>query len=400
MAEATDADREDDGEDRPRDAARDGDDRDDARGSGSGKDKDGKDEKEDGKDDEKKKPNKKKRLLTIIAVVVLLLLGIAAGVAYYLHASKFVKTDDAFIDGLIVRIAAQQTGQLVELSVMNNARVGAGDKLAAIDPADARASLDVAKAQLAEAEAGIGTARANIVKAKATVQGAESGVRSARVTAKNSRTKADRYSEITAASGQTAISQQSLDDQLALAQEDEAAAAQADANLAQAQSQAVAADADLNSADAQVQAARATVEQNQVSFGKLKITAPIDGHVVQLNANIGSYVTEGTQIMALVPEHLYVTANYKETQLDQIRIGQKVDLRVDAFPDVKFEGTVQSIQRGAGQAFQLLPAQNATGNFVKVVQRVPVRISIDGPSLDDYPIGPGMSVVPSIRLED
>ncbi len=348
----------------------------------------------------KKKPNPKKRFWTIVIVAVVLLLGIAGGIWYYLYSRQFVSTDDAFIDGQIVRISAQETGRLTQVTVTANARVKAGDLLASIDPASAVASLDVAKAQLAEAEASVGTSKANIVKANATAEGAESGLRSARVTAQNSRTKANRYADITQASGQAAISAQALDDQLALAQENDAAEAQAESQLAQAHSQVVAAQADLTASQAQVQAAKATVEQMQVNVDYLTITAPIDGQVVQLNANIGTYVAIGTQIMALVPNDLYVTANFKETQLSAIRIGQKVDLHVDAFPDVDFQGTVRSIQAGAGQAFQLLPPQNATGNFVKVVQRVPVRISIDRPSVLDYPIGPGMSVQPSIRVED
>ena len=367
---------------------------------GNDAEKEDSDKKEDDESDDKKKPKNKKRFWTIVIVVVLVVLAIAAGIWYYLYSRQFVSTDDAFIDGQIVRVSAQETGRLTAVTVTSNARVKAGDLLASIDPAAAVAGLDVAKAQLAEAKAAVGTSQANIVEANATAKGAESALKSARVTAQNSRTKANRYADITQASGQAAISAQTLDDQLAQAQEDEAAEAQAQASLAQAHSQVVAAQAKLTSSQAQVQAAQATVEQNQVQVGYLTITAPIAGQVVQLNANIGTYVAQGTQILAIVPNDLYVTANYKETQLSRIRIGQKVDLHVDAFPGVDFKGTVQSIQRGAGQAFQLLPAQNATGNFVKVVQRVPVRISIDKPSVLDYPIGPGMSVQPSILVDN
>lgn len=121
--------------------------------------------------------------------------------------------------------------------------------------------------------------------------------------------------------------------------------------------------------------------------------------MVQKSVNVGNYVQPGGQIMAIVPDNLYVTANFKETQLEGIKVGQPADLRIDAFPDADFRGTVQSLQRGAGQAFQILPPQNATGNFVKVVQRVPVRIAIDSPSPTDYAIGPGMSVVPTVHID-
>jgi membrane fusion protein, multidrug efflux system len=134
----------------------------------------------------------------------------------------------------------------------------------------------------------------------------------------------------------------------------------------------------------------------------LRITAPVDGQVVNRQVNIGSYVGPGSQLMAIVPDRMWVTANFKETQLELMRIGQPVEIRVDAYPGVKFRGHVDSIQRGAGQAFALLPPQNATGNYVKVVQRVPVRIEFDrgrdDPDPRRYPIGPGMSVVPTVKV--
>ena len=157
----------------------------------------------------------------------------------------------------------------------------------------------------------------------------------------------------------------------------------------------------VSAAGAAIDAKKAEVKQAQVTVGDLRLTAPVSRQVVNRQVNVGSYVAPGTQLMAIVPDRMWVTANFKETQLALMRIGQPVDIAVDAFPDVKFRGHVDSIQRGAGQAFSILPAQNATGNYVKVVQRVPVRIEFDlqhGADPRKYPIGPGMSVVPTVKV--
>ncbi|PVA08903.1 hypothetical protein DC366_16525 [Pelagivirga sediminicola] len=343
---------------------------------------------------------KDRRKITIMVVATVLVLGIVAGIGYYFYQKPYVTTDDAFIDGQIVRITAQQTGRLTEVAVEGNARVQEGDLLARLDDATITAQLASARAQVAESEAATAEANAAIKHSEAAAEGARSQRDAARVAAQNARTKADRYDELAEKSGQTAVSVQSLDDLNAAARQAEAEAATAQTGVTTAEADVAASNARLQSAQARLAAAKAGVQQTQVEAAKLEITAPIDGQIVQVNVNTGSYVTPGMQVMALVPDDLFVTANFKETQLRRIRPGQKVEIEVDAFPDVEFRGTVQSIQHGAGQAFQLLPPQNATGNFVKVVQRVPVRISIDSPPLSDFPIGPGMSVVPRIRPED
>ncbi|MCB1883328.1 MAG: HlyD family secretion protein, partial [Geminicoccaceae bacterium] len=242
-------------------------------------------------------------------------------------------------------------------------------------------------------------AEAQIVQAQAGVSQARSTLNANLVEADNAQSQADRLQSLFKKSGTSAISQQRLDDTQAQARQARARADASRTAVDSAASSVTAAKAGLQAAKAGVEAAKAGVATAQVAVDRLTVEAPIDGQVVQKNVNIGSYVQPGTQMMAIVPKDLYVTANYKETQLADIRIGQQVDLSVDAFPDVDFKGTVRSIQNGAGQAFQLLPPQNATGNFVKVVQRVPVRISIDEPPPRDRPIGPGMSVVPSIHVD-
>ena len=346
------------------------------------------------------KPKSRKRLWTIIIVVLLLLLGIVGGIAYYLYSSQYITTDDAFIDGEIVRVAPQESGKLVGIAAVENQRVKTGDLLVKIDPSGPTAELELRKAQLDQAIAQVAQAKAQISQAEAQVEQAQSTYDGNVVTANNLRTQADRYLDLFKKSGTQAITKQAIDDATSQADQAQATADASKTQIDNAKAGVTAANATLTAANAQVEASKAQVATAQVSVDRLTISASIDGQIVQKDVNLGSYVQPGTQMMAIVPDELYVTANYKETQLSGIRIGAKVDLAIDAFPDIAFTGTVRSIQNGAGQAFQLLPPQNATGNYVKVVQRVPVRISIDSPSVLDYPIGPGMSVVPSIHVED
>lgn len=349
--------------------------------------------------DEVKGSSRRKRI-TLIIVAVVVVAAVVGGVLWYLHARQFATTDDAFIGGDVVRVSAQEAGTLIAVPVTSNQRVQAGDVLARIDDAALQAELALRQAQLAQARTAMGEAEAGIAEAQAALAGAQSNAAGAQVTAQNARTKADRYAALVDETGQTSISRQTNDDTQAAADEAEAAATAAATQVKTAESRVAAAEAQAASAKANIKAAEANVAATQVSVDHTAITAPIDGQVVQSNVNLGSYVAAGTQLMAIVPDDLYVTANFKETQIAGIRPGQVVDITIDAFPDVEFTGTVVSIQNGAGQAFQLLPPQNATGNFVKVVQRVPVRISIDKPSLADYPIGPGMSVLPRIHLDN
>ncbi len=149
---------------------------------------------------------------------------------------------------------------------------------------------------------------------------------------------------------------------------------------------------------AQRRSSQARVSQANVSVSYLTIRAPIDGTIANRQVNVGTYVAPGQQLLAIVPDDMWITANFKETQLTLMRPGLPVSIKVDAFPDQKFNGHVESIQRGSGQIFQLLPPQNATGNYVKVVQRVPVRIRFNDNSWRKFMIGPGMSVSPTVTI--
>ena len=153
----------------------------------------------------------------------------------------------------------------------------------------------------------------------------------------------------------------------------------------------------LDSARAQLQQAQAQLDQAKLNLGYTRVTAAQSGRVVKLSGAVGTFVTAGQSLTMFVPDEVWIVANYKETQLGDMRPGQPVEFSIDAYPDRKLTGRVDSVQPGSGTAFSLLPAENATGNFVKVVQRVPVKITVDNwPA--DVPVGPGMSVVPWVRV--
>ena len=350
-----------------------------------------------GEEEAAKPPVYRRRWFWIVVIVVLAVL-VAGAVYYERQIAPFETTDDAFIDADVVDIAPQVSGRVSAVPVEENARVKAGDLLMEIDAAALRAAKASADAELAQAEAQLRSARAGVEQAQAQAAEAEAERTSVEVQAQNAHDTLKRDEDLIA-SDQGAISQKAVVDARDAARAADAEAEAARRRVATAGTAIGAAEADVAAVEAAVEAAKARVESAGITLGYARITAPLDGQVVQTSVNVGSFVTEGTPVMAIVPDRLYVTANFKETQLDRIRPGQAVSMTVDAFPDVKFRGEVVSIQNGAGQAFQLLPPQNATGNYVKVVQRVPVRISIEAPDLADYPLGPGMSVVPRVRVE-
>lgn len=357
-----------------------------------------------------KKPLTKK---PIFWVGMLVLAGlIVGGFLYWQHSRQFESTDDAFVDAHIVRVAPQVAGILQSVAAVDNAHVNPGDLLAVIEPSGARAQFAQAGASVAQAESALAQAeaqreqqRAAVIAAQATARQQQANVGVPVADAVKAAKDLARYEaarrENAAAVAATTIDQARASAQVADAQTRaaRAQAANAGANIAVAVRQLRASEANVRVAQASVREALARRDSAQVTINNLRLVASVSGHVANRTANIGSYVSPGTQIMAIVPDQIWVTANFKETQLRDMRVGQHVDIKVDALPQVHFEGHVESFQRGAGQAFQLLPAENATGNFVKVVQRVPVRIVFDRPNPLAYPIGPGMSVSPRVKVQ-
>jgi membrane fusion protein (multidrug efflux system) len=298
----------------------------------------------------------------------------------------------------------------VRVLAENYQAVKAGQLLVEIDPRDFQARLDQAQAIKAQGEAQIAQVQAQLAQIEAQIRASEATTSQARATAAsnaalavNAAADLARYQRLEVINP-AAVSQQQLDQTTAQAKstadQRDAALQQvrsADAQLKATRAQREAAQAQIRSGRAQVQNAEAQIEAARLDLGYTQVYAPTDGSVAQRTVAVGDWVTAGTQVMAIVPFQLWVTANFKETQLAHMRPGQPVSVRVDACPGRTFQGRVNSIQRGAGQAFAILPPENATGNFVKVVQRVPVRILLTDRA-GDCPLGPGLSVVPKVRV--
>jgi len=362
---------------------------DDENGDG-GKDEDGDD----------KPPLYKRPLFWLIAIVVAAVV-IVGGVLFWLHARKYQSTDDAFVDTHIVRLAAQVSGQLTAVAAADNRHVQAGTLLATIEADATQASVEQAKAQALQAQAQIEQSQAQVISARAQRAQAVDSARDPEAQAAKAEADLARYLKLRQLDA-AAVAGTQIDQARQQAASAEAQAAAARKNIANADAQIAVAEKQVKAARAQKAGAEAQIASAGVNFKHLDIRAPVSGQVVNRSVNIGSYVQAGSQLMAIVPDAMWITANYKETQITLMRIGQPVDIRVDAYPAVHFHGHVDSIQRGAGQAFALLPPQNATGNYVKVVQRVPVRILFDArdgsPDPRRYAIGPGMSVVPTVKV--
>jgi len=335
----------------------------------------------------------RRRRVMLIAAVVVALAAVGIGARYYLWALHHESTDDAFIDGHMVHVAPQVGGRVRRVLVTDNQPVRAGHLLVEIDPADFRVKLDQAIASRAAARGRLAQARAGLAVAEASQAQAVADVVAVRADADNAAADLARYRATTSG----AVSRQAVDAastnaarmaaQLIVAQK-KTAAAEAQIELARSQ---------VEAAEADVAAASAAVEQARIQLSYTKIRAAEAGRVTTKNVEPGNYVQIGQELLALVSDDVWVTANFKETQLAHMRPGQPVAIYVDAYGH-DFHGRVDSVQAGSGARFSLLPPENATGNYVKVVQRVPVKIVFDDPAEGGFLLGPGMSVVPEVEL--
>jgi len=332
----------------------------------------------------------------ILTGVVIGLVLLAAGIFYYLHfLVPFISTDDAFIDGYVTMISPRVPGQVSRLLVVDNQVVKEGDVLLEIDPRDYEARASQARADLAAARGQLDQSQAQVKVSEARVAQAQAAVTAAEAESQRATNDLQRYESVES----RAVSQSAFD----LAQAQARAAA---ANLQAARSQAKAAEADValgeagvESANAAVQQAEAKLQQAELNLSYTKIVAPRDGRVTARTVQLGNYVQPGQMLLTLVPQEMWVIANFKETQLTRLRPGQPVELRVDGYPNLRFKGRVDSLQAGTGARFSLLPPENAVGNYVKVVQRVPVKIVFAEPLPAGLDIAPGMSVVPKVKVK-
>lgn len=332
----------------------------------------------------------------VIAVLV-----VCAALYWFLTRNE-VETDDAFTAGRAVSIAPHVEGYVVELLVNDNQFVRKGQVLARIDPRDWQASRDQAAATLAGAEAHVSAAQMMHEVALLQYPGkliqAQGQLNQAK--ARELRAQADYRRQRSVE--RAATSQQDID--YARAALD---MAHADVLTAQGAVQmAMPVKPNINNAvslisenEAQVQSARAQLVEAELNLEWTVIRAPTDGWISQRNVEQGNYARKGQSLFAIVEPVVWIVANYKETQITNIRPGQKVDVRVDAYPSLRLHGHVDSIQKGTGATFSAFPPENATGNYVKIVQRVPVKILIDDGLNPDQPLALGLSVEPTVHVD-
>ncbi len=347
------------------------------------------------------KAKKRGPLLWIVFTLVVLAAAIG-GAIWYFATKNLQTTDDAYTDGNAVIVAPKISGYVHELAVNDNQFVHKGDLLVRLGARDYLASRDVARAQVAAAQGQLDGAKVNAQLVRATapakLQAAQAQKQSAQATLTQRVADYRRQTSVSKA----ATTQQSIDLATSGQKQAQASIAEADANIAQAApvDQLVAqADAQVEQLQAQVDVTKAQLESAEVNLDYATITAPQDGWVTKRNVNLGNYVSAGSQIMALVTTDLWVTANFKETELTRMRAGQDVDISVDAYPLLKLKGKVNSVQLGSGSKFTAFPAENATGNYVKIVQRIPVKITIESGLDPNLPLSLGLSVVPTVKLK-
>jgi membrane fusion protein (multidrug efflux system) len=433
------------------------------------------------------KPRKRRNPLVLALLAVLVVAGGGYAIWAYVHSLSYEDTDNAFVEGIAVRVSPRVGGQVVKVAVKDNQHVAAGDVLVELDSRDfqnhldgARAALKTAEARLQGAEVGLAVtrktapatldqarsgmtaadyaletakahwasaktgleqAKSHLVFVKAGVEEAKAAMDGAEAEAKHAKADLDRYealyktggitasqldlfstaarstaaahsvaerkvASIEAAACEAEVAIKTAQEMANIAQsqvnEAEAGAQAAKARLAQAniaQEQVAKAEADRNLAVADIERFKAEVSQAELDLSYTRICAPQAGTVTKKSVEAGDFLRPGQPILGLIADEKWVVANFKESQLQHMKAGQTVRIHIDAYPDLTLTGHVDSLQEGTGARFSLLPAENATGNYVKVVQRVPVKIVLDAPLPADRSLSLGMSVIPQVKVK-
>ncbi|MBL6456004.1 HlyD family secretion protein [Belnapia sp. T6] len=350
------------------------------------------------KRDEEKKPAEtpnplRRRLLIGGGILAALLLAVGGG-WWWWSSRQWESTDDAFIEAHVTRLAPQVGGRIARLLVQDNQRVEAGQLLVEIDPRDLDIALATARARQGSAAAQVAQAEAELAVRRASIGQADANVLVAEADLENAETSLRRFRSV----DPRAVTQQQRDDAESGSRGARARLEAMRQAAAAARAQATSAEARIRAAEAAKHEADAAVANAELQRSYAGLTAPVAGRVTNRSVEVGNMVTAGQALLALVEPEVWVTANFKETQLRTIREGQTVEVKVDAYSDPVLRGRVDSIQRGTGARFSVLPAQNATGNYVKVTQRVPVKIVLADDRARNMPLSPGLSVVPRVRV--
>lgn len=340
----------------------------------------------------KRRPEYKKKRVIVPAVTagILIIIGIILAV----HSTFFQSTDDAFVEGRLVSIAPRVQGPVIKLLVDDNDEVKAGQLLVEIDPADYEVKLHQAEAKLAEAKAKLNVTEKQIEEGGSNVQQSYEDVNSTKskldFATKDHKRYTDMYKE-------GIVSKQDYDNSST-----HYTVAQANHKAANERSKAMQSALESHKAkaeavEAEIKRLEAEVEQAKLNLSYTKIYAPQSGMVSARSVEMGNYIQIGQPLMEIVPEKVWVVANFKEIQLTNMKKGQPVSIKVDTYPGKRFKGHVDSIQRSTGAKSSLFPPENAVGSYVKIVQRVPVKILFDE-DIKEYNIVPGMSVVPKVKI--
>lgn len=343
--------------------------------------------------------------------VAVLAILVAGGISLWLNSRKHVSTDDAYTTADVHQVSSRVAGTVMEVWVKDNQGVKAGDLLVKLDTRDYEVALQSARASLDQARANVSQTQAAVLQARAAVQQSEAQIVQAR--AQSVQSDADRqiagvnYGRSRALFSERAVAKADLDTTKSNADSTKATFEAATANTLAAEAAAEAAKAMAKSSEAAVDVAGAQVETAQANLDNATlqlsycwVLAPCDGRVARKTVETGQRLTAGQALLGVTENKVWVLANLKETQLQHVRVGMRVKLKVDAFPKSSFTGRVDSIQAGSGATYSLLPPDNATGNFTKIVQRVPVKLTFDPESIKGFEelVVAGLSVAPKIDL--
>jgi len=337
----------------------------------------------------------RRRTLLVSVGAVALIIVAAWGIHWWTVGRFMESTDDAYLQADSVTIAPKVSGYVAEVYVSDNQAVKAGDPLVRLDSRQYQAILEQAKATIAARKADIERGAAELLQQQANIAQARAQLEGARSTEAHAREEVKRYEPLVATGAET--NEKLADLRNALNQAKSTVAADA-AALQSAQRQPATTQAQIDQARAQLDAAEASTRQAQLDDQDTVVRSTLTGRVGDRTVRVGQYAQPGTRLMTIVPvQNVYLVANFKETQIGLMRAGQPATIHVDALPGTDIHGTVESFSPGTGSQFALLPPQNATGNFTKIVQRVPVRIHIDASDETRAVLLPGLSV--TVRID-
>jgi len=342
------------------------------------------------------KRGRARKIVTLVVLGLLVTAGAVLGFRTYTFYAHHATTDDAQIEGNIDPVLPRVSGYVREVLAAENQPVRAGDVLLRIDPADLQAKVDQERASLANAEAAVSVAHASVSSARAAVARARADVAAADTRRQQAAADLERYQLLW---NKEEVSHQQYDAARASADASRSSAEASRASVAAAEAQLEAAERQIGAAEAQVAQHRAALQAAELQLSYATILAPASGVVSKKGVEVGQLVQAGQPLLAIVQGHdAWVVANFKETQLAGMTPGRPVEIEVDAYPGVTFHGKVESLAAATGAKFSLLPPDNATGNFTKVVQRVPVKIVLTDPPHAERPLRVGMNVTVVVDL--